>query len=61
MIERINTVIGATVRTKEFRERMASQGYDAESSTPQQVAARIKIELDRYGKLIKAIGLKDEG
>ncbi len=61
VIERINTVIGATVRTKEFRERMASQGYDAESSTPQQVAARIKIELDRYGKLIKAIGLKDEG
>jgi tripartite-type tricarboxylate transporter receptor subunit TctC len=39
---------------------MAAQGYDAESSTPQQLSARIHSELARFGKLIKAIGLKDE-
>ena len=33
---------------------------NAESSTPQQLAARIKNELERFGKLIKTIGLKDE-
>lgn len=61
IVDRINAAIVATVNSKPFRERMAAQGYDAESSTPQQLGTRVKSELDRYGKLIKAIGLKDEG
>ena len=40
---------------------MLAQGYDAEASTPQQLTARIHSELARFGKLIKAIGLKDDG
>jgi tripartite-type tricarboxylate transporter receptor subunit TctC len=59
-VERLNAAIAASVKSREFRDRMASQGYDAESSTPQQLAARIKHELERFGKLIKTIGLKDE-
>jgi len=60
MIERLNTTIAATTRAREFRDRMAAQGYDAESSTPQQLTTRIKSEFERFGKLIKSIGLKDE-
>ena len=60
IVDRLNTTITATAKTREFRERMASQGYDAESSTPQQLTARIKSEFERFGKLIKSIGLKDE-
>ncbi len=60
VIERLNATIAATAKAREFRERMATQGYDAESSTPQQLTARIKSELDRFGKLIKSIGLRDE-
>jgi tripartite-type tricarboxylate transporter receptor subunit TctC len=48
------------MKSPEFRERMNSQGYDAEASTPQQLAARIKSELKRFGKLIRDIGLKDQ-
>jgi tripartite-type tricarboxylate transporter receptor subunit TctC len=60
VVERLNAAISASVKAPEFRERMNSQGYDAESSTPQQLAERIKNELARFGKLIKAIGLKDQ-
>jgi tripartite-type tricarboxylate transporter receptor subunit TctC len=60
VIERLNSTITATAKSKEFRDRMASQGYDAASSTPQQLIARIKGELERFGKLIKSIGLKDD-
>ncbi len=59
-VERLNVAIAASMKSREFRDRMAAQGYDAEASTPQQLAARIKNELERFGKLIKAIGLKDE-
>lgn len=60
VVERLNAAIAASVKAPEFRERMNSQGYDAESSTPRQLAERIKSELARFGKLIKAIGLKDQ-
>jgi len=59
-VERLNAAISASMKSPEFRERMNSQGYDAEASTPQELAARIKSELARFGKLIKAIGLRDE-
>jgi tripartite-type tricarboxylate transporter receptor subunit TctC len=38
----------------------AAQACNAETSAPQQLTARIHSELARFGKLIKAIGLKDE-
>jgi tripartite-type tricarboxylate transporter receptor subunit TctC len=60
VVERLNAAVAATTKSKEFSDRMTSQGYDAESSTPQQLATRIKSELERFGKLIKSIGLKDD-
>ena len=59
-VERLNATVAASVKSQDFRDRMAAQGYDAEGSTPQQLTARIKSELERFGKLIKTIGLKDE-
>lgn len=61
IVERLNGAVVAISQAKAYRERMAAQGYDAEASTPQQLGARVKSELERFGRLIKAIGLKDEG
>jgi tripartite-type tricarboxylate transporter receptor subunit TctC len=61
IVERLNSTLAATLKSPAFRDRMASQGYDAEGSTPQQLSMRIKNEFERFGKLIKSIGLKDEG
>lgn len=60
IVERLNQAVVAIAKAQDFRTRMASQGYDAESSTPQQLTARVQSELARFGKLINSIGLKDE-
>jgi tripartite-type tricarboxylate transporter receptor subunit TctC len=59
-IDRLNAEITAGVKAPELRERLAGQGYEPEAMTPSQLGDYIKLELARFGKLIKAIGLKDE-
>jgi len=60
VIDRLNAELAAGVKSPELRERLSSQGYDPASSTPQQLGDYIKVEVARFGKLIKAIALKDE-
>jgi tripartite-type tricarboxylate transporter receptor subunit TctC len=57
-IGRLNAAIAATAKSPAYRSRMATQGYDAASSTPQQLTARVQSEFARFGKLVRAIGLK---
>ena len=60
VVERLNAEIAAIIRSPEVRERLAAQGYEPEAGTPQQLAEMIKSELARYGKLVKAVGMKAE-
>jgi len=60
VIERLNAEIVATIKSPEARERLAGQGYEPEAGTPQQLGDMIKSELARYGKLVKAVGMKAE-
>ena len=60
IIDKLNAEIAAGVKSPELRERLSSQGYDPEVSTPQQLGEYIKVEFARFGKLIRAINLKDE-
>lgn len=48
------------IRQGDLRQRLAGQGFDPEPSTPQEFAAHIRSELARYGKLIKAAGIRME-
>ncbi len=60
IVERLNTEIAATIKSPEARERLAQQGYEPDVGTPQQLGDMIKSELVRYGKLVKAVGMKAE-
>ena len=60
VIDRLNTELIAGNNSPVLRERLSSQGYDPEVSTPQQLANYIKVEHARFGKLIRSIGMKDE-
>jgi tripartite-type tricarboxylate transporter receptor subunit TctC len=60
VVERLNREVVAGIRSPQVAERLMALGYDAAASTPQELAAHVKVELVRYGKLIKAIGFKDE-
>ena len=60
VIDRLNAELVAGNKSAELREKLSSQGYDPEVCTPQQLADYVKMEFARFGKLIRAIGLKDE-
>ncbi|MDB5810446.1 MAG: hypothetical protein JWN94_2568 [Betaproteobacteria bacterium] len=60
VIERLNAELVAAAKSPELRERLSAQGYDPEACTPQQLGDYIKVEFARFGKLIRAIHLKDE-
>jgi tripartite-type tricarboxylate transporter receptor subunit TctC len=60
IVERLNAEITAALRNREVREKLTSQGYEPQGSTPQQLGEHIRSEHARYGKLIKTIGFREE-
>ena len=60
IIARLNAEIATVIQGGDLRERLASQGFVPEASSPQQFATHIRAELDRFRKLVKAAGIKPE-
>ena len=56
----MNREIVTAIKSREVGERLAALGYDAAASSPEQLAEHVKVELARYGRLIKAIGFCDK-
>lgn len=42
----------------DIRAKMSSQGVEAVGSTPQQYSAHLKEELAKYGRIVKAAGIR---
>ena len=42
----------------DVKERVAGLGFDIVASTPEQFAAQIKTEIEKWGKVIRAAGIK---
>ncbi len=60
IIDLLNKETVAGIRSPEAGQRLMALGYDAAASSPEQLGEHVKLELARYGKLIKTIGFKDE-
>ncbi len=58
IIDRLNREISAIAATADFKSLMDKNGAEALSNTPEQFAAMIRNEVDRYTKVVKAIGVK---
>ena len=58
VIERLNRELTAIVATADFRSLMDKNGAEPISNTPAQFAAMIRAEVDRYTKVVKAVGIK---
>jgi tripartite-type tricarboxylate transporter receptor subunit TctC len=50
----------AILKEKETSERLTGAGLDMVRSTPDEFAARLKTDLEKYGKLAKALAAKSE-
>ena len=58
IVERLNSAMLKGLAAPDARQRLSAFGGDVAVGTPEQFAAHIRTEAAKWGKLIKAIGLK---
>jgi len=58
IVKRLNAELAKAAATPEFRDRLTGQGYDVLSTTPEQMTASIRSEMDKWAKVVKASGAK---
>jgi tripartite-type tricarboxylate transporter receptor subunit TctC len=58
LINRLNGEINKALKSPDVSQLLASQALDALGGTPEEFDARIKVDYEKYGKLIKLTGAK---
>ena len=58
IVARLNREIVGALRSAELREKLSGLGLEAVGGTPQAYAAHLKDELAKYGRIVKAAGIK---
>ena len=58
VVARLEAELVKTVGAPDLRERFAALGVEPNSRTSAQMAAYLKTEIDKYGKIVREIGLK---
>ena len=59
-IAKLNEALMKTLALPEVRERFATQGLDAATSTPAEFGAHIRAEIEKWGKVAKTANIKVE-
>jgi tripartite-type tricarboxylate transporter receptor subunit TctC len=60
IVQRLNSEIGAALGAPEVRERLASQGVDAQPSTPEAFARLLVSDLERWAGVVQRAGVRAE-
>lgn len=60
MVSRLNREINAALKLPEVRERLSVGGFDAVGGTPEELAAAMRSDFSRYGKIVTEAGIKLE-
>jgi tripartite-type tricarboxylate transporter receptor subunit TctC len=60
LVDRMNGVINKALVEPEVVKTMVAQGLEPWSGTPDQLAARMRTDQEKFGKLIRAIGVTNE-
>jgi len=60
IVQRLNREIAAILALPDVRERLTVDGSVVVASTPEQFAAHVRTELDKWGKTIRAAGIKPQ-
>ncbi len=60
IVNRLNAEINKALRLPDVSQNLASQALDAWISTPEEFDARLKVDYEKYARLIKLTGAKVE-
>ena len=60
IVARLNSALTKGLNTSDTRRRIEADGAELATSTPEEFARLIKIETERWGRIIKAAGIKPE-
>jgi tripartite-type tricarboxylate transporter receptor subunit TctC len=60
IVARVNRDVSSILNTPAMQERFLSQGAEASSSRPEQLAAFMRSEIAKWTKVVKAAGIKIE-
>jgi tripartite-type tricarboxylate transporter receptor subunit TctC len=58
VVQKLNEALIQAMRSPEVRERIAAQGFELWTSTPDEFAKIIRVDRDKWGKVVKASGAK---
>lgn len=58
VVSRLNEGLIAAIRSAEIRERMSAAGFELWTSTPESFAQVIKVDREKWGKIVKASGAR---
>ena len=60
VVERLHREIVRALALPDVRERLAGLGFEPCSNTPEQFAAQVKADIERWGRVIREAGIKAE-
>lgn len=60
IVARLNSSLVKIMSTQEIRDLWATQGMKVVANTPQEFAARMRLDNEKYAKLIRSAGIKPE-
>ena len=58
VVQRLNAEFMKALREPDLRQRLASQGAEPLTSTPDEFAAYLRAEIDKWAKVVKVAGMK---
>jgi hypothetical protein len=60
IVQKLNREITKALENPELRNKLTGMGYLTYSSTPEQVAQKIKVDIDKWAKVIKSGNIKPD-
>ncbi len=60
IITRVNGVLAQAIRSPEFSKRITDLGFSPVGGTPAQMEEMIKVEVERWGPVVRASGAKND-
>jgi tripartite-type tricarboxylate transporter receptor subunit TctC len=58
IVTKIHAGVAKVLQLPDVREKLGNMGVDAVGSTPEQLRVAIKTDYDRYGAIIRKLGIK---